>query len=155
MAFSPSDLYLEVLALIAEHSTNNQIISRGWLVTAELKAHPIMRHNNKNPDDFSLCCRQLAVSAAVDQALARLKHEDEGHIDPDARELDLPRLPGFKHLRQIYPIRRNDIIFLVPLVKMTENEINRKIRIYRKASRGYEAHADELERYLAARTQAA
>jgi hypothetical protein len=155
MAFSPSDLYLEVLSVIAERSVGNEIISRGWLVTAVLHAHPIKRDRKADRDEFSLCCRQLAVSAAVDQALARLKHEDEGGTDPDRRELEFPRLPGFKHLRQIYPIRRDEGIFLVPLIKMTDDEIGRKIKTYRKASRGFAAHADELERYLATRVQAA
>lgn len=151
MPFSPTELYAEVLLIIAEQSNAGVLTSRGWLVTKVLQRHPIKRPSTKDPDDFSVCCRQLAVANAVDAALARLKHANEGHTDPDVIELDLPRLPGYKHLRRIYPIRRDDVIFLVPLEKMTDAEINGKIKVYNKASRGFAAHARELKRYLVGR----
>lgn len=155
MAFSPTELYAEVLLIIAEQSNAGVLTSRGWLVTNVLQRHPLKRPSKRDPDDFSVCCRQLAVATAVDSALARLKHANEGHTDPDAIELDLPRLPGYKHLRRIYPIRRDEVIFLVPLEKMTDDEINAKIKVYNKASDGFAAHARELQRYLTARKRAA
>ena len=154
MPYSPSELYHEVLVVIAERSSAGLLTSRGWLVTSVLHKHPIKRHRRGDPDDFSICRRQLAVAAAVDRALARLKHQEEGG-DPDAAELDLPRLAGYKHLRRIYPIVRDQVIFLVPLDKMTEEEIERKIETYEVASKGFAAHAAELRRYLAARSRAA
>jgi hypothetical protein len=154
MAFSPSDLYSEVRQIIADRSVDGTIINRGWLVAAILKKHPIKRPSEKQPDDFSICCRQLAVSAAVDKALARLKHEDEGGADPDTIEFDLPRKPGFRHLRQIYPLRRDGQIFLVPIDQMTDEEMNAKAATYDKASESYAEHAEELRRYRRTRRAA-
>jgi hypothetical protein len=147
MAFSPSDLYSEVLKIIAEHSVDGAVIGRAWLVALVLKTHPIKRHQKKDPDDFSICCRHLAVAASVDKALARLKHQDEGGADPDTIEFDLPRLPGFKHLRKIYPLRRDGLIYLVPIEQMTDEELTAKADTYDKASEGYAEHAQELRRY--------
>lgn len=155
MPFSPSDLYSEVLQIIAERSVDGAIINRGWLVTAVLKKHRLKRPSKKDPDEFSICCRQLAVSAAVDKALARLKREDEGDVDPDTIGLDMPRLPGFKHLRQIYPLKRDGQIFLVPIDQMTDEEMNAKAATYDKASESYAEHAEELRRYRRTRHAAA
>jgi len=154
MAFSPSDLYQEVLLVIASRAAAGDLTSRAWLVTEILHSHPLKRDRKRDRDDFSICCRNLAVSAAVDRALAQLKHQDEGG-DPDQAELEIPTLPGYRHLRRVYPIRRTEGIFLVPLDQMTDGEIAAKIDTYRAASRGFAAHADELNRYLTARKRAA
>lgn len=153
MPFSPSDLYLEVMQIITERSVDGAIINRGWLVAAVLKKHPIKRPSKKEPDEFSVCCRQLAVSAAVDKALARLKREDDGEVDPDTVGFDLPRLPGFKHLRQIYPVKRDGQIFLVPIDQLTDEEMNAKADTYDKASESYAEHAQELRRYRLRRSR--
>jgi hypothetical protein len=152
MPYSPHDLNTEVLAVIAERSTSGESINRAWVVTAVLLAHPLKRPSKKDPDEFSVCCRQLAVSAAVDVALARLKYHDEGHGDPDvAPELNIPKVAGYKHLRALYPVRRDGAIMFVRLTEMTDDEITTKAKTYRKARDGYGEHADELDRYLAAR----
>ena len=153
--FSPTDLYSEVLRTISERADAGLLTGRGWLVSAVLVKHPIKRHLDTDPDDFSQCCRSLAVSAAVDKALARLKHQDEGGDDPDERELDLPRLPGFVHLRRVYPLKRKAEIFLVPLGQMSDGEIEDKANRYDAASTGYAEHAAELRRYKTARPRAA
>lgn len=150
MAFSPSDLYTEVRKIIADRSVDGAIINRAWLVTAVLS-----NHKRKRLDEFSICCRQLAVSAAVDKALARLKREDEGEVDPDVTSLELPRLPGHEHLRQIYPIKRDGQIFLVPIDQLTTEERDTKAATYDKASATYAEHAAELRRYRPSRRSAA
>jgi hypothetical protein len=150
MPYSPSDLNTEIITVIAQRSAAGDIVSRAWVVTAILAEHPLKRHSKKDPDDFSICCRRLAVSAAVDTALSRLKYQDEGG-DPDTAELDLPKLPGYQHLRRVYPIRREGVIVLVPLAQMSDAEVTAKIKTYRKASVGFAEHAVELEHYLASR----
>lgn len=146
MAYSPSELNREVRQIIQDCAEEGVSVSRSWLVSAILLKHPIKRNSKKDPDDFSLICRQLAVSTAIDSALAQLKRQDEGG-DPDAAEFDLPRLPGFKHLRRVYPVKRSGLIMLVPIDQLTDDEFAAKVSVYRKASTAFAAHADELERY--------
>src|SRR4051794_12617793 len=112
MSYSPSDLYQEIREIIQCRSEDGAIVNRSWLVVSILKEHPIKRHKGKDPDDFSLICRQLSVSSAVDQALSQLKKKDEGG-DPDAGAAKIPLLPGFKHLRKVYPIKRSGDIYLI------------------------------------------
>src|SRR5262249_42883518 len=100
MAYSPKDLNTEVLTIIAARAHRGEVVNRSWLVTQVLLDHPIKRARNKNPDEFSNVCRKLAVSAAVDDVLARLKYQDE-RGDPDQVELELPRVPGYRHLRRV------------------------------------------------------
>lgn len=146
---SAREINTEILSMIAALE-GKEIINRAWLVTAMLAEHPLKRHRKKDPDEFSLTCRQGFISASVDAVLARLKFQDEGG-DPDQTELELPPRPGFKHLRQLYPIKRDGAIMLVPLEQMTDDEIEAKVKTYRRASLSLDGHATELERYLTAR----
>ena len=150
MAYSPKDLTDEIRRVIIERADAGEIISRGWLVTEVLHKHSL-----KRLDEFSICCRQIAVSTKVDSALAQLKRDDEGEGDPDQEELGLPRMPGYRHLRKIYPIVRAGVIRLVPLDKLTDAEIDAKADSYDASSRARAAHADELRRYKNSRDIAA
>jgi hypothetical protein len=142
MNYSPKDLVTEIYDVITDRCDQGDIISRGWVCTAVLAKHKITRL-----DDFSLCCRQMAVSAAVDAALARMKRRDEGDDDPDVEGFEAPRLPGFKHLRRVYPIRRDGVVMLVPIDLMTVQERNAKADTYERASIGFAEHAEEIRRY--------
>jgi hypothetical protein len=165
MAYSPSDLNAEVREIVAARAAKGWLTSRGWLVTSILVAHPL--HGDKEPkkktperkaaDEFNSCMRSLAVSAAVDTALAQMKHQEEGRGDPAGSDpsLDLPRLPGFTHLRRVYPVRRGGVIYLVPIEQLTDAEITEKCRLYRKAADAYIDHAAELQRYGESRRAAA
>ena len=143
--YSPKELVTEIYTVITDRCDKGDIISRGWVCTAVLAKHKL-----KKLDDFSTCCRQLAVSAAVDSALARMKRHDEGDDDPDTVEFEAPRLPGFKHLRKVYPIRRGGIIMLVPIDLLTDAEREAKAATYDRASVAFAGHAAEIRRYTSA-----
>ena len=147
--YSPKDLNEEVFLTVGQRVERGEVVSRGWLVAAILGKHKIKRPRRGDPDEFSICCRQLAVSAAVDNALARMKLADDSGVS----ELDeqgvfgMPRLPGFHHLRRAYPIKRDGVIMLVPIEQMTAEERDLKAKTYLKASRSLAEHAEELMRY--------
>ena len=145
MPYSPKDLEDEIRRIIAARSAAGAFVSRNWLVTEVLHAHP-----EENIDEFTLCCCRMAVSSAVDKALFELLLRDEVPIDPgeeDEGELAL-RLPEWRHLRPVYPVRR-DGVSLVPLDQMTDDEIEAKAETYEGSSRPRAAHAAELRRYRA------
>lgn len=144
LSYGSSDLYAEILSLIASRADRGLSTSRSWLVLNVLLSHPLKRHHEDEPDDFTLCCRQLAASAAVDHALARLRYQ--GGDEPEA----IPP-PGYVHLRRVYPVRRDGVIMLVPIEDLADEEIAAKVATYRASSRGFADHADELRRYLRAR----
>lgn len=147
-SFSPGDLYTEVLAVIAERNERGWITNRAWLVTQILCNHPIKRPDKKDPDDFSVICRALAVSAAVDRALARMRLSDESGDPDELADLPLPKLAGYMHLRAVYPLKRDDGIMLVPIDQMTDAEIEYKIKVYGRTADALREHRNEFRRYL-------
>lgn len=55
---------------------------------------------------------------------------------------------GFEHVQKYYMVQREGQRIGVYVEHLTDEEINEKIEMYRKASDSYRKHANELVRYL-------
>lgn len=64
-------------------------------------------------------------------------------------------LPGWDHLQQYYPIKRNETSQIVPIEQMSNEELLVKAEEYRAMGRGCFEHAKELDKYREARVAAA
>jgi hypothetical protein len=140
MSYSLADLNAEIETVIAEYMAAGAIIHRGWAVQTVLSKHPLPPFNG---DDFTILCRQQAVSEAVTRIVRRFKEDNE---TPE-RLSHQGTLPGYDRLLTHYPIVRKGDLLLVPIASMTDAEIDTKAAQYDAMAAGVAAHADELRRY--------
>jgi hypothetical protein len=91
--------------------------------------------------DFYTICAQITVTQIVKDAVGKY----------DKPESDTPILAGFTHLRIAYPVHRNGEHLLVPVDKLTDQEIDLRCSQYQEAADGYIAHIEEFQTFKRAR----
>jgi hypothetical protein len=149
MPLTHSDLYAEIRDLVRLKIDAEQIIGAAWVVPLMAQKHPMPRTwHGPDADAYRICFREHVKDMAREVVREFKKTEEE--IDPRQSVL-----PGFKRVQRSYQIERNGEPMLVPLLKMSDIEVERKITELRKIGTGNFAHADELERYLRDRLAAA
>jgi hypothetical protein len=149
MPMTHSDLLSEIRELVRPKIEGEQIIDAAWVVPLMVQKHP-MPEGWSGPDAeaYRICFREHIKDMAREVVREFKKTEEEFN----------PRqhlLPGFKRVQRSYQIERNGEPMLVPVGKMTDDEVKGKIDELRKIGRGNLAHANELARYLRDRRAAA
>ena len=102
MAYSRADLDQEIVDIIVARLGADEDVNHDRLVAEMLRAH-----QEPNLDEFSACCRRLAVSAAAGDALASLGLREEGDV-PEAdngRGMPLDRMAEIEAKGQTYRTR--------------------------------------------------
>jgi hypothetical protein len=142
MPLTHSDLYAEVRDLVRSKIDGEQIIGAAWVVPLMTQKHPMpTTWRGPDADAYRICFREHVKDMAREVVREFKKTEEE--IDPRQGVLT-----GFKRVQRSYQIERNGEPMLVPVGKMSDVEVERKIEELRKIGAGNLAHADELERYL-------
>lgn len=139
-----SELLAEVERLIEEAVEEQRVTDKGWLIQSVLASHG--NPEGDSADFFSLCAYEH-VSDTVRSALSRYRPKPEGEETKDQWVL-----PGFERLQKAYLVDRDGKSKVVPIVKMTTEEVAAKAEEYRRIGAGCQEHADELDRYLQQRT---
>lgn len=97
--------------------------------------------------DFFLLCAREHCNRVVKKVVELFNMQTEEH-DERAEQMTLD---GFEHLRIAYSVERDGERTLVPINQCTAAELLHRAAEFRRQSKGLEAHAREIERYVASR----
>lgn len=142
MPLTHADLYAEIREIVGEEIKQEHTTNAAWIVPLMIKKHPMPKTwRGPDADAYRICFREH-VKAIARECVREFKKIEEKN-DPRQRVL-----PGFKRVQRSYQIERNGEPTLVPLMKMTDDEVEAKISELRRIGKGNYDHADELARYL-------
>ena len=131
----------------------NRLAAEGSEWKAGWVAHAICREHfegltDNDHEKFWRHCGYRSCREEVRRCInTRIDDQPEPRSDPQMR------LPGFEHLQSYYLVHRGNDDVGVAINKMTSAEICEKASRYRTMGKACYAHADELMRYLATRSE--
>jgi hypothetical protein len=139
--------------------TNSELEQRAYrLITAKIKhGQPVEMHwaVKELIDSYGPITGEGAEMAALCQnehTYRVVKKVVDRYMEVSAKEGDEQlMLKGYEHVREAYTVHRGGAPILTPVDLMSAEEVRARIKELRKIARGADAHADELEVYLAKR----
>ena len=124
--------------------------SRGAPLQARWVTHAIcQRHESAVADsedgEFWRWTGYTATRDAVARAI-RARAGDRADRSPSPRQISLP---GFErdHLQDYYIVERDGEAVGIPVVELTDEELDAKAEVHRKMGAACYAHADEIDRF--------
>lgn len=120
-----------------------------WIAHAIVNEHCAALDDDHEDAWFWRKTSYAATREAVRKEISRRAGDDSQK--KDRPQLDLP---GFdrEHLQDYYVVRRDGDDIGVPVTALTDQEIDSKADLYESMARACSAHADELRRFKAWRT---
>lgn len=121
-------------------------VGRDEIVNLDLLVHEIVesRSGIVGPDaDFYRICTYKVVHDVAKTCIGKYNAKDQ-----PSRQISLP---GFEHLQVAYPVARNGVKLLVPINRMTGEELLERAAEYDAMAKGCRDHAREIRGYLAKR----
>lgn len=132
-----SDLLEEIETLVLERIEEGLVTDTAVLARNIMDAHPDLR--GQDAEFYELCAwRHVRVSIRM----VLRDHKLIGR-EPSAQLL----LPGFDHLQKAYAIGQEEEPKIVPIDKMSKEDLEAKAEELRQMAFGCLEHADELDRY--------
>ncbi len=129
------ELAREVRGIIRTAVNNGEIVQKSWVVHSIVQAH----NRFEGPDkDTGVNCMYFTVDSQTRKEINRYKGSE------NSEQMELFG-EGYLHLQQAYLTDRG----LVPVTKMTSDEVHKKSAELRKMGDGCYAHASELEQFHA------
>lgn len=143
--YSIGDLDKEIKAKVLWLEENNgRVLHKQWLINAVTGDHPQIVGDDA---DFALLCVRTTVTERVERLFREMK-SDEMAAEPDAQMT----LPGYKHLQRRYFVERDGERVGVLVWDVTDIELVAKAREHRAMGKAHFAHADEIDRFIEARS---
>jgi hypothetical protein len=142
--YSEKDVIKEVQTMIQTTLGRKVEVRAEWLSQAVISMHPGIEGKDK---DFYLVCTFGQIRGLVRTEIRKQKLSEFG----DGEEQ--PKLPGFEYVQMRYSIVRNGEPCIVPIERMTKEEVIQKARDLEKMQQTLRLHSAELWRYLAWREQ--
>lgn len=133
-----SELEQKVLWL---EQNNGSVLSRDWLKNAVMSDHSDIHGEDA---DMAMCCMEMIVAQCAREYFRRFKSTPE--TDP------MMVFPGFEHLQIRYALKRDNDLVAVRVHDMTDDELKQKAIAYRAMGNACIAHANEIERFILARS---
>lgn len=122
-------------------------VGRDEIINMDILVHEIVQSRSGivGPDaDFYRVCTYQKVHEVAKTCVAKYNAEDQ-----PSRQI---ALPGFEHLQVAYPVARNGVKLLVPINRMTDEEIMERAEEYDAMAKGCRDHARELRGYITKRS---
>ena len=138
-----AELVKEVDAVVQERTSQGEPATMSWIVHAIVGAHQDI--TGSDSEWYSLCAYEHVRSTVGD--VLRARKAGEGTEQPAQADL----FPGYEKLQRNYTIKRDGEQTVVPLEKMTDEEIEQKAGELVSFADGALAHARELKAYREAR----
>lgn len=135
--YSESDLVAEVREIIRKNVEKGTTVPSPWVTQEVLSSHDKIYGEDT---DFHRYCALEHVKDTVRAEVGRWKST------PQQKDKQMI-LAGFEYLQKAYCIERNNTPTIVPIEKMTHEEIQAKANEYERMAEGCRKHADELRRY--------
>lgn len=142
MAYSMSDLEVEVSKKIDEKMTLGVRAPANWIAQEVMSDHPDVQGIDA---DFHTCCSFQAVRDCVRRVVKR--YAPQATVEANRQIV----LPGFERLQTHYLIERNDEQEIVPVQLCTDDELLEKAKEYDAMAIGCSLHAAEIRRYIEGR----
>ena len=140
---SKTSIYAEVRQIIADKIENGDSVIVEWLTREIITS----RSRIKGGDCvFYRLCAYAHVKNIVKRCIGKY----DARPTTDAQLT----LEGFEHLQVAYTVTRASQVVLVPVDKLTDQELEARSREYEQMAKGCQAHARELRSYLRARNTA-
>lgn len=124
-------------------------VGRDEIINMDILVHEIVesRSGIVGPDaDFYRVCTYKTVHDVAKTCVAKYNAKDQ-----PSRQISLP---GFEHLQVAYPVARNGVKLLVPINRMTDDELMERAEEYDAMAKGCRDHARELRGYVTKRSSA-
>jgi len=141
---SDNSIRAEIRKFISDKISNGDEIIVPWLIT-EILAHKSDIEGGDLP--FYLTCTRQTVSEIVKSCVQKYNKADNRD--------DQIVLPGFEHLQVAYPVERDGKQVLVPVDRLSDEELETRAREYDVMAKSCRLHAREIRDYVKARREAA
>jgi hypothetical protein len=142
MAYSGSDLLAEIRRLIDTKLERGRAVKAAWIANEVVKQHPGIQGADA---EFHRFCAQHWVREQVAKALKHYNCTVATEADPQLV------LPGYSYLQLAYPVARNGEQVILPIHRLTSEELEAKACELDAMALGARAHAIELRAYTARR----
>lgn len=135
-------IYTEVREFVSEKVAAGVIVRVDWL-TAEY----IGSKSRIDGDDYPFyhACAQAHINEVVRRVVG--KYDSKPKAENDAQLV----LPGFEHLQRAYTITREGVVVLVPVDKLTDDELLQRAAEYDLMAKGCRNHAREIRQFVTSR----
>jgi len=138
------DIEKQASELITAKITAGEVVEMNWAVRELISG---MGEIEGEGAEFYTLCADFLAWRIVKRIVG--KYDIAGRVS-EYGQLDLD---GFSHLQKGYTVRRDETIKLVPVDKLTDEEILGRADEYVKISEALLEHANEMRDYVARRKQ--
>lgn len=128
----------DIEKLVTDKIDSGQPVAMAWLTQEVLNAHADIHGQDV---DFYLVCARYYVSDQVKRHIK--KFEPSAGVAEEQLVME-----GFDHLQKAYPVERGSERVIMPISKMTNEELEARAAEYDIMAQGCIAHAEEIRRYI-------
>lgn len=129
--------------LVCDRIADNQVVAMEWAVHEIVTSYG---HISGDGAEFYRACARDSVYRIVKRTVDKYAEK--------ARETDQLTLSGFEYLQSAYTVERGDERVLVPLERLTDQELLSRADEYVTQSESLIEHAKELQLYVQKRQAA-
>ncbi len=132
------DLENEVRTVIENLIDNDEIASAIWIAEKILTSH---RPAEGKDAEWYMLCAYEHLRDTIRRVLRLYKDSESDRVDKQLF------LPGMERLQKAYLIERDDEQKIVPIMQITESEMDVKIEQYFTSADGHREHGEQLIRF--------
>lgn len=137
-----ASIYTEVREFVEGKIAAGVIVRVDWLTSEYIGSK-----SRIDGDDYPFykICAQAHVNEVVRRVVGKYDSKPKSEIDPQGR------LKGFDHLQRAYTVIRAGVNVLVPIDKLTDDELLQRAAEYKEMAKGCGKHAEEIRQFVASR----
>lgn len=135
-------VYHEIGKFVSDRVDSGVITPVEWIITEFLQTRSDI--SGADAPLYKTCTRSH-LQKIVKKVIGRYDVEARAETDPQLR------LEGFEQLQRAYTVTREEKVLLVPIYKLTDDELLARAAEYDKMAKGCRDHAKELRGFVRSR----